>query len=167
MITCKYCGSNLIYIGEYKSQLYFACDFCDMTFDKSEVCRDRKRMSSVPEYYTSYMLPTKSLLERKTIELFHMLKECRKDWYDIFSLLKWILNVDPNEITDNQELDEAYKPLYKEYISLTKQKFVIENVILEKAGFLPDKITDEFLGELVRQGRSSSEKPMYIYINND
>ncbi|HZH58266.1 MAG TPA: hypothetical protein VEY70_01525 [Metabacillus sp.] len=165
MKTCKYCGTKLQYIGEHNLVHYFACDYCDLSFDESETCENRRRKQSVPEHYhQNYYLPTKELLKKNTIELFHMLKDCRKDWYSVFSLLSKLLNLDEHEIPDKEELDQSIKPLYDEYVQLTKQKFIIENILLEKAGFIPERITEEFLSELVEQGKKASCKPMYIYI---
>lgn len=167
MVTCRYCGSNLDLIGSYKSNVYFYCDFCNMNFKSDEVCEDRKRKTSVPSSYDSnYYQPTTILLKYNTIELFHMLKDCRKDWYSVNQVLEQlkVINADPEQ--RNKDSQASYDSLFKEYEQLTKQKFVIENILLEKAGFIPDKLTDEFLGQLVEYGNQASRKPMYIYIKN-
>jgi transcription elongation factor Elf1 len=168
MNTCKYCGTQLEYIGSDEHKAYFKCDYCDLSFDHTEVCKDRKRNQDIPDSYNELdiYMPTKKLLKQNPLVLFHLLKECRKQWY---SLLKTLQNVmDLEEVPEGEEenLDDIVKPLYKEYVYLTKQKFVIENILLEKAGFVPDKITDEFLGSIVAYSRSLAEKPMYIYIKN-
>lgn len=163
--TCKYCGGNLSFVGFYKGLNYFSCSFCDLVFDENEVCEKRKRKEVVPKKYElNYFKPTKELLTYNTIELFHMLKECRSDWYRIFTLLKSILNNEPDNV---EEIPNEYKDLYDQYIELTKKKFVIENIILEKAGFLPDKITDGFLRQIVEWGEKATGKNMYIYIKKD
>lgn len=164
METCKYCGGTLSFVGFHDGLNYFSCSFCDLIFDENDVSKNRMRKRSVPESYEYYYnKKTKELLKCNTIELFHMLKDCRKDWYSMFSLLKNTLNEDPAFVQKN-EIPEDFKDIYREFIYLSKQKFVIENIILEKAGFLPDKITDKFLNQLVEWGNNSSSKPMYIYI---
>lgn len=165
MKTCKYCGTKLNFIGEYKDQYHFHCSYCDMTFNESETCENRKRKKAVPSYYEeNYYRSTKELLEIDTISLFYLLRECRKDWYNTYSLLSKMMNLEENEIPNQEAIDAAVKPLYSEYISLTKQKFIIENILIERTGFLPEKITEEFLNNLVIQGKSAEVKPMYIYI---
>lgn len=165
MITCKYCGSELNFIGEYKDKIYFGCDYCDLTFEKEETCNNRQRKQAVPNYYLQgYYKSTKELLKYNTINLFHLLRDCRKDWYDVFSLLKKVINIKENEVPDQKNIDNAFLPLYNEYVTLTKQKFIIENILLEKAGFIPEKITEKFLSEIIEQGRVASKKSMYIYI---
>ncbi|MBU8732529.1 hypothetical protein KM915_20995 [Cytobacillus oceanisediminis] len=168
MKTCKYCGTTLYFLGEYQNKLHFHCSYCDLSFGIDETCENRKRKQSVPEYYNQgYYKSTKELLSINTVELFHMLKECRSDWYNTFSILSRLMNLDENEIPDKQEMDQAVKPLYDEYVKLTKQKFIIENILLEKAGFVPEKITEDFLSMIVSEGRNSSNKPMYIYIKKN
>lgn len=169
MVTCKYCGTKLSFVGAYKTNTYFHCDFCEMNFTEDQVCENKKRKVSVPEYYNdNYYKSTPELLKCNTIELFHVLRDCRKDWYAIYKLLKDLkrLNNNPDKKTKKtKESVETYNSLFKDYEDLTKRKFVIENIILEKAGYLPEKLTEEFLHDLVEQGRNSSSKPMHIYIS--
>lgn len=165
METCKYCGSNLEYIGELDSTHHFFCDYCDLSFEESDTCKNRLRKQSVPDHYDiNFYKSTKELLNCNTVELFHLLRDCRQEWYSIFNLLSRMTNMNEHELELNPNIDEAFKPLYSEYVDLTKQKFIIENILLEKAGFLPDKLTDEFLSNLINQGKEASSKPMYIYI---
>lgn len=166
MKTCKYCGSTLSYTGNHDFTNYFSCEYCDMVFPEYDTCENRKRKMSVPDSYEEYgyYSSTKELLKKNTIELFHILKKCRADWYDLYNLLKNLMDLKEGEIPNKNEVEQAYRPLYNEYVDLTKKKFIIENIILEKAGFLPDKITEEFLNGLVEQGRKASNKPMYIYV---
>lgn len=163
MNTCKYCGTEL----KEKDSLYH-CSYCDLSFEIQETCLDRKRMKPIPELYDfNYYKSTKDLLEENTVVLFHMLSECRKDWYTNFSLLSQLKNAEPSEDKEEEESNKIlYKQLYNEYIQLTKQKFIIENILLEKAGYVPEKITKEFLGSLVEQSKAFAEKPMYIYIKS-
>lgn len=167
MNTCKYCGTQVKKLINNSSTSTFKCYHCDITFEEHDLCKDRKRKNSVPvSYDKNYYRSTKELLSCRTIELFHLLKECRKDWYDTFKLLNSIYGLDENQMPDQSELDEVTKPLYHEYVLLTKKKFTIENILLEKAGFIPEKLTDEFLSEIIDQGEKASSKPMYIYIKN-
>lgn len=161
MITCKYCGTELK--ADKDNAELFNCSYCDMSFEIQETSKDRKRISPIPELYDlSYYKPTKELLEESPVILFHILAECRKDWYQNFSLMKKLKSLDPEEV--NEELNSNIKALYNEYIKITKQKFIIENILLEKAGFVPEKLTEEFLNSLLQQGQSIAAKPMYIYV---
>ena len=165
MITCKYCGTELDFIGEKESKQFFHCNYCDISFEKQETCYDRKRKASVPPHYDSnYYQPTNQLLKLNTVELFHLLSDCRKDWFTNYSTLQSLKKLKNDDPSKTKQVDEMYKPLNHEYIKMSKQKFIIENILLEKAGFLPEKITNEFLSMLVEEGTKSSQKPMYIYV---
>lgn len=164
MITCKYCGQELIFLGQNEEN-YFHCDFCDLVFNLEETSVDRKRNISVPKFIddVDYYLPVSILLKKDTITLFHTLKALRSFWFDIKSLLeKAKIHYSNNELPSLK--DEAHYKLKQNYIELTKRKFVIENILLERIGFLPDKITDEFLNSIYTLGEEASSRPMYVYI---
>jgi hypothetical protein len=168
MITCKYCGQELQFVGETDQIQYFNCTFCDMIFPLSETSVDRKRKMSVPEYIDDMAIyqSTKDYLKRDTITLYHVLKEIRKHWYSIKTLLeKMKIHYEEGHLPKPKEEDqEVVKNLKKEFIDITKKKFVVENIILERTGFLPEKITEEFLSNIIEQGYIASSKPMFIYI---
>lgn len=159
MVTCKYCGTNLQYVGLYKDIAYFYCDFCDLIFDVTEISENRRRKYRVPLIYDPNVFqPTKNLLKYNALELMFMLKECNLWWYSLKRALEHIYS-DPTAKHDNE-----VKMIYEEYVTITKHKFVLENLILEKAGFLPDKITEDFLAEMQEYGKKYENRPMYIYI---
>lgn len=172
MVTCKYCGQELQFLGARDNETYFNCTFCDLVFPLSETSVDRKRKKSVPEYLESHSIyqSTSQFLERDTITLYHVLQEIRAFWYSNKKLLEnlkvqYSENALPNPASsDDEDIDDLRKQLKHEFIILTKKKFVVENIILERTGFLPDKITDDFLGSIIDQGREASKKPMYVYI---
>lgn len=171
MITCKYCGQELKFIGEVEQEHYFDCSFCEMTFPLSETSAGRKRKMSVPEYIDtlSHYATTEEILECNTITLYYTLKDIRAFWY----YLKTMLEKSKVVLADNQlpkanegeaGMDQVIQDLLKEFRTISKKKFVIENVILERTGFLPEKITEEFLSDIYDQGKTASQKPMYVYI---
>ncbi|CAI6330882.1 hypothetical protein [Bacillus subtilis] len=168
MKTCKYCGQELRFIGEYEETLYFDCSFCEIIFPLSETSFDRRRKMSVPEFYDeSYYVPTKELLKRDTISLYHVLKDVRKAWYDVKKALENLKVYEQQESSlkkPSNNDNDLTKNLKQEFIDLSKRKFSIENIILERTGFLPDKITEEFLADIVDKGKKASKKPMFVYI---
>ncbi|MEK6190618.1 MAG: hypothetical protein N2A99_06480 [Carnobacterium alterfunditum] len=172
METCKYCGQQLEFVGEKEGELYFSCSFCDnMIFTLAETSSGRKRKMSVPKYINTVSMyaSTPELLECNTITLYYTLKDIRAFWYHVKTLLEKAKVSIPtgqlpqanNEISD---LNDVANELKKEYMIITKKKFVIENIILERTGFLPEKLTEDFLTEIYEQGKKESEKPMYVYI---
>lgn len=164
MITCKYCGSNLNFIGEHEEIIYFHCNFCELTFDKQNISENKKRLNIVPEFYdNNYYQPTSKLLKQNTISLFHMLRDCRSDCYNTRNTLKKLKEIVEHDNID-KKTESTYKRFFIQYEELIKKRYVIENILLEKAGFIPDKITTEFLNNLVEQGSNSSQKPMYVVV---
>jgi hypothetical protein len=163
MRTCKYCGSSLNYVGEHKDKIYFACDYCELTFDYENTSRNRLRVNRLPESIETHRRTTKDLLTCNAVELFHLLKEYRSKWWEIKEMVKSVRNLFDSEKQAKASAD--YCDLYKQYIDLTKYKFTLENIIIEKTGFLPEKITDEFLGELVSMSKETTKSKMNIFIS--
>ncbi|MCM3227539.1 hypothetical protein [Terribacillus saccharophilus] len=162
MITCKYCGERLNFIGEDEDVIYFDCSFCELIFPLEDTCCDRKRKNSVPEHYESdYYVSIPELKNRNTISLFYMLRDLRSHWYSAKTLYdKLKKHAAETKLTDSEkEIAAKYK---QEYTDLTKRKFIIENILLEKTGFLPDKLTDEFLSTIIEDGEAASNKKMLI-----
>jgi hypothetical protein len=175
LVTCKYCGQELKFLGEHQDKIYYSCSFCEMNFELKDTSSDRKRKMSVPEVYDEnfYTLTTRDFIQCDTITLYHYLKDIRAYWYSqktILEGLKKMMNKGtsqydsvnlnkPNKVDNNM-----LKELKNNYIQLTKKKFVVENIILERTGFLPEKITEDFLSEMIEQGRKASNRPMFVYI---
>ncbi|MFS0783340.1 hypothetical protein [Bacillus sp. 1P06AnD] len=167
MVTCKYCGEQLFFIGEDENIVHFSCSFCDLVFALDDTSVDRKRKMSVPESYdASYNQSTKELLKRDTISLYHVLKDLRADWYKMKEILRNLKLITENDSVPqlNKEDEQTVRELKTEFIKLTKKKFSIENIIIERTGYIVEKITDKFLSEIVQLGKYASSKPMYIYI---
>lgn len=162
MRTCKYCASPLKFIGE-KDKQYFYCSHCELPFEVSDTCMNQKRLSPIPEVIDdmAYLSKsTKELLKEKTITLFYYLKACRSDWYHLKETLDRIY-----DIRNKEDVSDLYKSLYEEYDKLTKKRFVLENILLERNGYVPKKLTNDFLDQLISDGSFFGQKSMYIYIN--
>lgn len=162
MNTCKYCGQRLKTNNSIED-LPFYCSFCDMKFTAKEVCLDRQRITVIPECleHTAIYQTTQQFLERDTITLYHVLKEIRSMWYDLKILLEKI----KKQINGDKKLSEQLNDMLQEFRLLTKKKFVVENIILERTGFLPERITELFLDQVLSQSLAASSKKMYVYIN--
>jgi hypothetical protein len=162
MNTCKYCGQKLRSIGARDNVPYYACSFCEMEFAVQETCVDRKRLAVIPEYldHSNIYQTTQQFLERDTITLYHVLKEIRSFWYN----LKTLLEKAKKQLNGDVTLKNALEDMMNEYRVLTKKKFVVENIILERTGFLPEKLTEAFLESVLNQGLIASSKKMTVYI---
>lgn len=166
MQTCKYCGTELEFLGRYEFQNQFHCDFCDLVFAEADTCCDRKRKKYKPIAIDSFItLTVQQMLVTDTITLFHSLKETRSYWFQIKSVLEGLSKKEKEGLFKNDpEAAATLKDLKNEFMQTTKQKFALENIILERTGFIPQKITEEFLINITIEGQDFDEKPMYIYI---
>lgn len=168
MISCRYCGTELQFVGEMEKEFFFNCTHCVIVFPLAATSVDRKRKMSVPEYLVDIDIyqSTKQLLERDTYTLYHILKATRSFWFDIKKLLESMkVYYKENEVPQAEVgVEDDLKSMKEEFKLLTKQKFVVENILLERTGFFPEKITQEFLNTIDSQGLAASSKPMYIYI---
>lgn len=167
MKTCKYCGSFLYFIGEFENTIHFHCNYCDLTFNIEETCENKKRKNLVPEdYEINFYKTTKELLQLNTIKLFYLLKVCRASWYETLQRINFLTQEESLNSLTKEDIEQLIKPYYIEYEKITKQKFIIENILCEKAGFVPEKITDDFLSSIVEEGKKTVLKPMNIYVKN-
>ena len=162
MNTCKYCGQLLKAIGTKENIPYFSCSFCEMEFSVEETCIDRQRISVIPALLedSNIYQTTQQFLERDTITLYHVLKEIRSFWYN----LKTLLESAKKQMAGDAVLESAITNMTEEYKLLTKKKFVVENIILERTGFFPEKLTEEFLDSVINQALIASSKKMTVYL---
>ena len=162
MNTCKYCGQKLKAIGTKESIPFYFCSFCEMEFSVDETCVDRKRISVIPEILedSNIYQTTQQFLERDTITLYHVLKEIRSFWYN----LKTLLESAKKQMAGDAALEISVSEMTKEYGVLTKKKFVVENIILERTGFFPEKLTEEFLDSVINQALIARNKKMTVYL---
>ena len=162
MNTCKYCGQKLKSIGVRGTVPFYECSFCDLEFPVHETCVDRQRLSVIPECleHSNIYQTTQQFLQRDTITLYHVLKEIRSFWFN----LKTLLEKAKKQINGDKTLENAVEDMMTEYRVLTKKKFVVENIILERTGFVPEKLTEAFLDSVINQGLIASSKKMTVYI---
>ncbi|HHK5548789.1 TPA: hypothetical protein ACQUHN_005339 [Bacillus thuringiensis] len=63
-------------------------------------------------------------------------------------------------------MDDEFKDLTqdqaKDYEYWTRRKFVIENILLERQGYFPEKITNKVLGFMADQIKKSMQRKMKI-----
>ncbi|MEG2295085.1 MAG: hypothetical protein RSC23_16970 [Carnobacterium sp.] len=119
MNTCKYCATELM-------EEHF-CPVCTLVFPESEICKDYKRPSILPEEIPTEseldQLETKQLLVAKTYFLYYALKQARQSRKHAIEKLK------------DQYLFEHYQ----------KKCYIIENILIERTGTFPKRIDNKFL----------------------
>lgn len=93
-----------------------------------------------------------------TFDLYLLLKEVRSMRSDTYYALQLFNKASQVE----NEYQEVAKNQGKDYEYWTRRKFVIENILIERQGYFPEKITDKVLGFMLDQIKKSMKRKMNI-----
>ncbi|MCM3571265.1 hypothetical protein [Neobacillus mesonae] len=158
MKTCAYCGSPVNSNGGHD----YYCSFCMMNLDYGDVQENGKRKNLLPFSQPSLSDLDKSTPELmcfSTVELLFLLKFARKERTDIYKqryILIRAMKVGADEYT------EAEQYTFREYEKATRKCFVLENLIRERIGYYPAKLTDSYIQTLAAKMEESAKKDMVI-----
>ena len=158
MKTCAYCGSPVTFVD--MDECY--CSFCTMKLKKEDVLENGKRKSLLPSSQPTLSDLNKSTPELmcfSTVELLFLLKLARKERADIYKQ-RFIFLRAMNEGAD--EFTEAAEYSFSEYEKATRKCFVLENLVRERIGYYPAKLTESYIQTLAARVEESSKKEMVI-----
>ncbi|MEK4973670.1 hypothetical protein NSQ89_15030 [Niallia sp. FSL R7-0648] len=158
MKTCPYCGSHL----ENIDLQYYYCDFCCMNLKYEDVQENGKRKNLLPSSQPSLSDLNKStpeLMCLSTVELLFLLKFARKERADIYRL-RYVFIRAMNEGAGEFTEEEQYT--FIEYEKATRKCFVLENLVRERLGYYPTKLTESYIQTLAARMAESSKKDMVI-----
>lgn len=165
--TCSYCGTVLA-AGPDKETGKAFCGFCEMDVKPSvngERIEQQKKLLISGDMKTDYglyeaaQLPTRELKEYHTLSLLQVLKymrEERRSQFESMALWKKGASEDPG-------LKEMAREKAETYETITRKCYAVENLIKERMGYIPKKITNELL--LSYQNRCldpHNDKPMVV-----
>lgn len=160
MKTCPYCGSE---VNQLQNNSLFYCDFCCMNLDSSLVKENGERISvRVNEcpLDTHIDKTTPQLMLLSTFELLYLLRAIRKERSDMFSHMNTFYQAGKQE--NSNEFKEYEIITGKDYMYFTKKAFVVENIIRTRLGYVPVKITEQFLAKYLDNIKKSKNGPMKI-----
>jgi len=158
IITCPYCGSEM----EQQDQKYY-CDFCVMILHADRVQRNHERISvRVRDFALDVYLDktTPELMRYSTFELLSLLKYARAERTNIYKLMTTFYNARKQQNIEEYKESEEYSG--KEYEKITRKMFVLENLIRQRLGYVPQRITDTFLGKYLAAMEKDKHQPMII-----
>ena len=64
--------------------------------------------------------------------------------------------------SDMENMNEIDITTYSDYEDATRKVWVIENIIKERIGYFPPKVTEEFLSKYLYRIKKSQQKNMFI-----
>lgn len=155
MQTCAYCGSGVELVG---NGLY--CSFCDMEVYQDDVQENGMRRPILAEeavFLSAAERPTHEIMEKDSYYLTLLLRLVRNERKRTYNLLRVVNKgaaLQPEQFKAGQ--DEGGK----NYRYWTRKAWIIENILRDRSGYYPVKITDNMLNSIIEQVQTSNQKPM-------
>ncbi|MFB4165627.1 hypothetical protein ACE1TI_17965 [Alteribacillus sp. JSM 102045] len=147
MKTCVYCGSKV-------DHLY--CTFCDMEL-REDLLSDEGKRKDVTFHDFAFLdwmnKSTPELMRMHTMELLLLLREVRKARSNNFGTLHVFNKLREQNSADIEKLT-SYQGTEYEYV--TRKTWVIENIIRDRLGYIPERMSQSFL---IQQIEKSKKKP--------
>lgn len=158
IITCPYCGSELTFKIQEKK---YYCDFCAMNVDQVQQNYERIHIR-VRDFALEVYLDksTPELMRYSTFELLNLLKYARSERTNTYRLLNTFYKGRIQEKTNDYKEFEEYSG--KEYEKITRKMFVLENLIRERLGYVPARITSSYLEKYLAEIKKDKNGPMLI-----
>ena len=154
MKTCGYCGTDIQ--GDH-------CSFCELTLDDKHVLEGHKRVDHVIERTpdeAAIFLTTDELLTFETIDLLFLLKYARSYRSEVYHLR--VISYKAEDRKSDQALEEIQQQSYEEYEKATRKVWIIENILKDRMGYYPVKVTEEFLQAYLYRIKQSQNKRMVL-----
>lgn len=155
MQTCAYCGSGVEPVG---NGLY--CSFCDMEVYQDDVQENGMRRPVLAEdtvLLSAAERSTQEIMEKDSYYLTLLLRLVRNERKRTYNLLRVVNKgaaLQPEKFKAGQ--DEGGK----NYRYWTRKAWIIENILRDRSGYYPAKITDNMLNSIIEQVQQSNQKPM-------
>lgn len=156
--TCPYCGSRLEGVQVAKD-VKILCEFCQMFVIPSANGKrsPRKRLDGVS--YDHVRMSTPELMELHTFDLLLLLQFVREEKRKYFANMR-VIKIAANDHDEFKEVDDEASA---EYEMIKRKTFVCENIILDRMGYIPKKITGNLLENYYARCLDSNNlKPMEI-----
>lgn len=138
--TCSYCGSG---VGGSDDGGKAYCGFCEMKVTPSvDGQRVERYQPAMFVDYSQVRMNTPQLMEQHTkslLELLRFMRAERKSTYDLMSTVRQGAKIEPEKFKGDLKIAG------EEYEQITKKVFVVENILRERLGYIPDRITDKML----------------------
>lgn len=138
--TCGYCGSGVGSPGTDNGQSF--CSFCEM-FVQPSVDGQRVQQYQKEEFigYDQLRMNTPQLQQLNTKSLLEVLRFAREERRSYFGTMRTLKKAS----SELPEFKAGERMSSDEYEMITRKVFVVENILRDRMGYIPKKITDNLL----------------------
>lgn len=151
MKTCPYCSTNL---------RYSVCDFCGYVGEGNEN-GERSNKYKIRNFFSLQraIQPLAELEKCHTHDLLYGLKLVRAERVAAYDVLKSV-----NALGKHFVGDDEYKKTRAEagenYEFWTKRAWILENILMDRLGYFPERIEDSTIDEVNELSKKVSSKQM-------
>ena len=160
--TCSYCGTEL-----NTTTSPIICPFCLKQYhDEQELGaygeRTRKRVFT--EYVTHEMINQSvyELDKLHTLDLMIALRLCREERTQLYNLIRLLNKTMDEDSSSSEMLADGMKDAGEMYIDWTRKMWVIENLLVDRLGYYPSRISDDMLIRVKENSLKTMNKRMTI-----
>lgn len=155
MPTCPFCGSPVTAATE----TYF-CSFCEMEIPADALLQDGSRRQLPPLEQVASLedagQSTKVLLNKDSYYLTVLLRLVREERTKVYNYLRVFNKLEERPA----DLEDKKIETGREYEHWTRKMWTIENILRDRSGFYPERITDGYLEGLAANMTKSNGKSM-------
>ncbi|MEH7217469.1 hypothetical protein ACWKTS_32150 [Bacillus toyonensis] len=164
-MNCPYCATSIQV--DKNGVVQEVCEFCgghmrEQQTGMLQICRNGERFEFTKMQQNIFLehinQSVGELKQYHTYDLYLLLKEVREARSQTYYGLQLLNKASKTE----KKLQVTVNETGGEYEYYTRKAWVIENILLERQGFFPEKITDRVLQYMEEQIQKSKKKTMKI-----
>lgn len=154
--TCSYCGSRLSHEPTAIEEKVY-CEFCDMFVTPSVNGQRKDRMVKLdfsPTDYEFVKMTTPQLMTLHTVDLLLLLQFLRDERRNYFNTMRIIKKV----AADEEDYRTQEKEAGDQYEMITRKCFVVENILIDRIGYIPRKVTNDMIESIYKRAEHLRNK---------
>jgi hypothetical protein len=161
MKCCPYCASELRNdSNRVMYEPFYICDFCQLE-DVEPVEQGKRRSQYTRKQFVELSdadLSTPHLMEFHTFDLLMLLKLLREERRAHFNYIR-TFKMAGNETEDFRDIE---RETGDEYERITRKVWVVENILIDRIGYIPQRVSNELLGTVLDRIEQTTKKAMII-----
>lgn len=177
MNTCPYCATEVQIMTGGPFQNHAECTFCKILLGPdSEYGMYTKNGQRMPHVKQANLVTDEDLKlslpemkQKHTMDLLLILKLAREQRATVYNLMR-VFNKASEQVGTNNPSEEQCEQNWesmanetgKEYEYWTRKCWMIENLLVERLGYFPEKVNEELYGKFVQHNKRSLSKRMKI-----